>query len=80
MSGSFDRKDQHPARGNAETVTLEEGNAGDHLFEERKSLLGTRNTGYMSTKILSSVPQQTLMAGACFCLASGGMVRYSDYC
>ena len=28
-----------------------------------------------SGMVFKDVPQQTLMAGACFCLASGGMVR-----
>jgi hypothetical protein len=54
------------------SATLEEGQetGGDvSLSDENASLL------QKSSIMMKDVPQQTLMAGACFCLASGGMVR-----
>lgn len=56
------------------SATLEEGQetGGDvSLSDENASLL------QKSSIMMKDVPQQTLMAGACFCLASGGMVRES---
>ena len=53
--------------------SLEEGALG-----EKQSLIQTETkSGGVEGKMkgMSHVPQQTLMAGACFCLASGGMVR-----
>lgn len=64
-----------PNQGGTEThmPSLEEGALG-----EKQKLIQTETKSVNlegKMKGLSHVPQQTLMAGACFCLASGGMVR-----
>lgn len=66
-NSTLNRKDRDNTSnsGRAQAATLEEGKG----TEENATLLDT------PTMVLKDVPQQTLMAGACFCLASGGMVR-----
>lgn len=44
--------------------------------EEKQALMGDSGAPLAGKgKMISGVHQQTLVAGACFCLASGGMVR-----
>lgn len=67
LNTTLNRKDRDNTSnsGRAQVATLEEGKG----TQENATLLDT------PTMVLKDVPQQTLMAGACFCLASGGMVR-----
>jgi len=69
INNSRIHRDTSQSSGRAATLEEEGQGTGVSSPGETETLL------QKSGMVLKDVPQQTLMAGASFCLASGGMVR-----